>query len=137
LLVIYVLQRIRGDVVGEKRIKFEVLNHYNIIHDTVFISKLKEIGIFDIDIYNSLQYLKEKGYIIFSETFDSDKYNSPHIIQNIRVTANGIDIIENISQDKDSRDKFSYTFNIKMADTVTIDSLIKNEINFDFHASVI
>ena len=74
--------------------------------------------------YNALRYLQEKGFISFKESRDTGGY---HFI-NISVTGFGVDIIEGIERGPEERREFHVTFNIKLADNVNIDSLIKGEI---------
>lgn len=76
------------------------------------------------DIFNALQYLFEKKFISFTE------YKTPMSIglHMFKVTADGIDIIEGIERGSEEKQNFNLIFNIKLADNVTIDSLIKTDL---------
>jgi hypothetical protein len=77
------------------------------------------------DAFGAIKYLEEKGFISFNESIDNMTY---HFI-NIRVTAYGIDIIEGIERGEEEKKEFHINFNIKLAENINIDSLIKGEIN--------
>jgi hypothetical protein len=78
----------------------------------------------DVDLYNSLQYLHEKGFIFYKRGLDTGGES----LHNFHVTAQGVDIIEGVDYDEESRNNFNINFNIKLADNVTVESLIKNEL---------
>ncbi|MCK4635645.1 MAG: hypothetical protein KAT32_02180 [Candidatus Moranbacteria bacterium] len=80
------------------------------------------------NLYNSLQYLEEKGFISYN-FFSKD---GREIFYNIHVIAHGVDIIEGIERDdKEAKDNFTFNFNIKLADNINIESLIKSELSGD------
>ena len=94
------------------------------------VSSNFEKGIFKIasdssvDLYNAIRYLEEKSFIDFNDSRDTSGY----CFINIRVTAFGVDIIEGIERDDEAKKEFNITFNIKIADNINIESLIKNEL---------
>ena len=47
---------------------------------------------------------------------------------NFTVTAGGVDIIEGIERGEAERNNFYLTFNIKLADKINVESLVKNEL---------
>jgi len=57
----------------------------------------------------------------------------------IRVETAGIDIIEGLGHSDSATKQFNTIFNFRLADNITVDSLIKNEINVEsiFKASVL
>lgn len=76
------------------------------------------------DAYNAFKYLFESGFInykVSTETRSSSIYH-------INLTSAGIDIIEGIERGAKEKDKFNITFNIKLAETINIESLIKTEL---------
>ena len=78
-----------------------------------------------VNLYNAIRYLEEKSFIDFNDSGDT---GGDHFV-NIHVTAFGVDIIEGIERDNEAREKFNITFNIKLADNINIESLIKNELS--------
>ncbi len=76
------------------------------------------------DAYNALMYLKDKRFIFFDER----PLNTLEIFINLRVTGAGTDIVEGVVRDDEGRKNFNITFNIKLAENITIDSLIKGEL---------
>lgn len=85
------------------------------------------------DAYNAIQYLREKSFI---ECNESDETNGI-LIYGIRVTAQGVDIVEGVERDKEGRDMFYITFNIKLADNINVESLIKNEVDAIFKLGLV
>lgn len=76
------------------------------------------------DAYNALRYLEEKSFLSFKESSDT----GGDLFHGFRVTAYGVDIIEGIERGTEEKNNFHVTFNIKLADNVSIDSLIKAEL---------
>lgn len=76
------------------------------------------------DAYNALRYLEEKGFLDFKKSSDT----GGDLIHGFHVTAHGVDIIEGIERGPEERRDFHVTFNIKLADSINIDSLIKAEL---------
>ncbi len=87
----------------------------------------------DNNIYNALIYLYEKGFINMSRSSDNV---SDHFL-NISVSQGGIDIVEGIERGEKEKREFHVTFNIKLADDINIESLIKTELGSLIKASLI
>jgi len=87
----------------------------------------------DNNIYNALIYLWKKGFINMSKSPDNV---SDHFL-NINVSSDGIDIVEGIERGEEEKREFHVTFNIKLAENINIESLIKAEIGSLFKASII
>jgi len=83
--------------------------------------------------YNALRYLREKGFISWKE----DGTNLSELFFNLRVTASGVDIIEGIERGKNEKIQFNLFFNIKLADNINVDSLIKLQLDSLIKASLI
>lgn len=86
-----------------------------------------------VDIYNSLVYLKGHRLIDYNKMGDTGSEN----FAGFKVTSNGVDIIEGIERTEEQKRQFNIIFNLKLADNISIDSLIKNEIGSIFKASVV
>lgn len=85
------------------------------------------------DAYFALCYLGEKGFM----NWTNNQASFIELFFNLRVTASGVDIIEGVERGKDERNQFNLTFNIKLADNINIDSLIKNQLDSLIRASLI
>lgn len=88
------------------------------------IENLLKISNNDNDIYNALKYLQGGGFIEMSDSKDNV---GDHFL-NFNVTNYGIDIIEGIERGDEEKRVFNINFNIKVADTVNIESLLKAEV---------
>lgn len=135
LLYFYALQRQNAfpsmEIVsffGIQENKTEMESSSNFVKGMLKVSKKSAA-----DIYNSLRYLKEKRFIDFKEV----KTTIGDLLHNIEVTAWGVDIVEGIERSEEEKKKFNITFNIKIADNINIDSLIKNELGSLFKASLL
>jgi hypothetical protein len=85
------------------------------------------------DAYNALQYLHEKGFITFRE---EPVGSGTNLINELRVSAGGIDIIEGIERGEKEKKAFTITFNIKVDNTFNVESLIKAELDSIFKGSL-
>jgi hypothetical protein len=85
------------------------------------------------DLYNALKYLNEQHLLGIRISRDSGG-DSMH---NFELTAGGVDIIEGIERGQVERANFFVTFNIKLADNINVESLIKNELGSIFKGSLI
>jgi hypothetical protein len=83
--------------------------------------------------YNALAYLHDKGYLAFNDS----RSTGGDSLHNFRVTAAGMDIVEGIERDAQAKDNFTINFNIKLADNVTIESLLKAELGSIFKGSLL
>lgn len=85
------------------------------------------------DAYNALDYLRENSLIEFSSSPDSGGVS----ILNMHVISIGVDIIEGIERNNGAVENFNIMFNFKLADNISIDALVKNEIESLVKASII
>lgn len=76
------------------------------------------------DAYNALRYLEEKHFLAFGKSTDT----AGDLLHGFHVTAFGVDIIEGIERGPEEKNEFHVTFNIKLADNINVDSLIKAEL---------
>lgn len=84
--------------------------------------------------YNALRYLKEKGFI----SWKKDRISGvSEVFLNLRVSASGIDIIEGIERGENEKAQFNFFFNIKLADNIKVDSLIKLQLDSLIKASLL
>jgi len=101
--------------------------------DNEIVKNLLEISGNDNNVYNALIYLQDKGFIKMSRSPDNTNDN----FLNFSVLSGGIDIIEGIERGKNERKQFNVIFNIKVADNINIESLIKTELSSLIKASLI
>jgi len=135
LLYFYTLQRKQGIPIAE-HVRFK--NHWggpiSVTGDGSFEKTILKIGNgSDIDVFNAINYLLEKNFIDCKASTDTGGYSYIWL----KVSAFGIDIIEGIERSKEAKNEFSVNFNIKLADNINIDSLIKNELGSLIKASLI
>ncbi len=97
------------------------------------VQDLLKISGNDNNIYNALIYLDDKGFINMSRSLDNVSDN----FLNFSVSSAGIDIIEGIERGESERKKFNIIFNIKLADNINVESLIKTELGSLIKASLI
>ena len=125
LLYFYALQRKNAFPIMEV-LGFTGINDKIQIEDNSELTK----GILNItndsteDAFNALRYLEKDGFISYKEERDSGGYYFHHIELNPK----GIDIVEGIERDEIGKKEFHVNFNIKLADNINIDSLIKAEL---------
>jgi hypothetical protein len=82
-----------------------------------------------INLKNAFQYLKDKRLI----DFQSNGLFQEHIeIYNLSITAAGVDIIEGVDGAETDKGKYQTTFNVKLADNLNIESLLKAELGSIF-----
>ncbi len=97
------------------------------------VQNLLKISNNDNNIYNALKYLTDKGFIEMSKNSDNVSDN----FLNFSVSSIGIDVIEGIERGVEEKKIFNVTFNIKVADNINIESLMKAEIGSLLKASII
>ena len=134
LLFFYALQRKNAFPIMEI-VRFSGIHNNNISigrGESSFIKDLKNISSSASDIYNALRYLEEKRFIDFRESNDT----GGDVFHSIRVTAYGVDIIEGIEREEEERKKFYITFNIKLAENINVESLIKTKLESLVKASL-
>jgi hypothetical protein len=134
LLIIYVIQR--EDPVG---LQEEMIDIVTVVYsddkrrvpyfreDTRLVKAMRAVDDNDASLYSAFHYLLDKELIGFlnkekNKTMDGEYYFG------IRLTDKGFDVIEGVEQSKESQKKFSSLFNITIAPTVKVDSLVKAEV---------
>lgn len=135
LIYFYYLQRKNGAPI------IDILRFSNNFHGPIkiegenqFNKGIREISSdSDIDAFNAINYLYEKNFIECK--ISSDTGGDNYIM--LKVSAWGIDVIEGIERGEKEKKEFNFVFNIKLADNINIDSLIKNELASLFKASLI
>lgn len=128
LLQLYVLQREQGSIKNEILRFDKNYDNKDELTRSSLGKQLYEIANSSVpDVYNSLLYLYEKGFISFTDSKDT---GGEHFL-NIRVIAGGIDIIEGVERGEKAREQFNLNFNF------TIDSLIKADIENAVKVSLI
>ena len=95
------------------------------------IDELKEYS--DGDLLNAIKYLCDYRLI----TFNISKTNVGDIFLNFEVTAHGVDLIEGIERGDVERNQFNVTFNFKINNEITVESLLKAELGSLIKASLI
>lgn len=80
------------------------------------------------DVLNGIDYLLGKDFINCTKKSD----NRGWLIHNITLTSTGVDIVEGIERGKSERNNFYMTFNIKLTDTINVESLLKAELGSIF-----
>lgn len=131
LLFFYTIQRKSGSVLYEPLL-FSDGETVQLPMEEGLSSKLKKIAS-PPDVYNCLRYLRDYQYL----DYDISTSTGGDSMYNFRVTARGIDIIEGIERDDDAKKDFTINFNIKLAENITVESLIKTQLGSLFKASVL
>lgn len=88
----------------------------------------------DVDLFNALTYLNELSLISYEEIKDIS--GGSHINQ-LKITAQGIDLIEGIERGQQEKREFNITFNFNIKNDVTVESLLKAELGLIFKASLL
>jgi len=141
LLYFYSIQRSDYAKLHDFVLKFQ-MRHFSdknekspkVIHkDNEIVQNLLKIARDDNNVYNALKYLEDKGFIEMSKSSDNVSDN----LLNFSVSSVGIDIIEGIERGKEEKREFNIIFNIKVADNINIESLIKAELGSLIKASLV
>jgi len=140
LLYFYSIQRDDYSYLHDLVLSFQMRHFRNSEKSPVLESKEHEISKNlikiagnDNNVYNALIYLHEKGFIGMSKV----RTNVSDSFLNFSVSSGGVDIIEGIEREAEERNNFYITFNIKLADNIKIENLIKAELGSLFRASVV
>lgn len=88
----------------------------------------------DVDLFNAVTYLNELGLISYEEM--KDVSGGSHINE-LKITARGIDLVEGIERGKQEKREFNITFNFNIKNDVTVESLLKAEFGSIFKASLL
>lgn len=132
LLFFYAKQR-KGGFESLDIIHFTDWKDIKMPGDNDITKGLKAISASAADIYNALEYLEDSGYLSYRRS----RNTGGDMMHQFRVTAGGIDIVEGIERDEEAKHNFTVNFNIKLADSVTVESLIKNELGSLIKTSLI
>ncbi len=87
----------------------------------------------DGDIYNALVYLFDSGLIFYNDSQENTGSN----LMNLRVTSDGVDMVENIDKGSEEKRQFNITFNFNITNEMTFESLLKAEFGSIFKASLL
>lgn len=85
------------------------------------------------DLYNGLNYLDQRNFMSLHQS----RSTGGDSLHSFMVTSHGIDIIEGIERGQEERNNFYVTFNIKVADQINVESLLKNELGSIFDISAL
>jgi len=137
-VLIYLYDRQRKEAFAlsyDAMLRFESVNSQVVLHGAGKFEKvlLHAANSQASDAYNALDYLQGYSFIEFIASHASGGSVTMH---NFHVLQPGIDIIEGIEQDDESRHSFNVTFNFKLADNINIEALIKNEVESLIKASI-
>lgn len=125
LLIFYKRHTTQGFITNEI-MEFEQNDGWTISFvDEVLRIALEEEVSSPIAIKNSLEYLRGKGLISFMvEGLMNESFSAYYF----SLTANGIDMIEGVGGTGNMRVTYQNTFNVKLADNVNVESLLKTEL---------
>ncbi len=87
-------------------------------------SNLLDINPSTTDIYNAFTFLTDKGLIRSKGRATAEAT----IYVGIHLTDAGVDIVEGIERGSDGKQEFTVTFNINVADNVTVDGLVRENL---------
>ena len=125
LLIFYKRYVTQGFITNEV-MQFEYEDKWELdFDDEILTAALRDEVSSPIIIKNALQYLKDKGLITFktrgllSGNFAAYLFN---------LTSRGVDMIEGVGGAGNTRDAYQNTFNIKLADNINVESLLKTEL---------
>lgn len=76
-------------------------------------------------IKNALQYLEDKGLISFKT---QGMMSGDFIAYLFNLTSSGVDMIEGVGGAGNTRDTYQTTFNVKLAENINVESLLKAEL---------
>lgn len=131
LLYFYAKQRQRG-FNSHEIMRFTDWDNIKLVGQSGMEAEVAKLSSNYADLYNAILYLGEKGYLYFKQSRNS----GGDMIHSFRVTAPGVDIIEGVERDTAAKQNFTVNFNIKVADNITVESLIKNELGSVFKGSL-
>lgn len=125
LLIFYKRYTTQG-FITEEVMQFEYDDKWELDTDDELLKSAldDEIGS-PILIKNALQYLKEKGLVSFMV---EGLLSGDFVALYFNLTSGGVDMIEGIGGAGNTRDIYQNTFNVKLADNINIESLLKNEL---------
>lgn len=141
LLYFYLIQRNDYAKLHDLVLEFQMRHFSNkddespqITHkENAVAQNLLKISGNDNNVYNALIYLQDKGFIEMRKIPDNVNDN----FLNFSVSSAGIDIIESIERGESEKKEFNIIFNIKLADNINVENLIKAELGSLFKASLI
>lgn len=75
--------------------------------------------------YGAMKYLIEEKLVSYEKGLGSGRRI---IYRNLSVTSKGVKLIEDVGKGEAERKQFNLIFNIKLADKITVESLLKAEL---------
>ncbi len=138
LLYFYLLHRTKPVLLSDWMMSFNTYTKKISIEDrsnTEVIDSLIQISSNEMDIINALEYLSQKHFI--STGGKGLDMSGNATFHSVKLTAGGIDIIENIEQGESEQKNFEINFNINVNNNMNIESLLKTEIGSLFKGSLI
>lgn len=94
------------------------------INNSDISEKIRTLVPKDLDIYNSLIYLKDKNFLNFTKKV----IKSREALTSFEVTSDGLDIIEGVERGEGERKEFKVNFNLNVNNNFNVESLLKAEI---------
>lgn len=133
LLYLYSKQKETG-FTDKKDLKFRIdYDHARIVEGHKLNEPLLAICEHNVPLaYNAVQYLIDKKLINIQKGLGG---GSVRIFRDIALNENGIDMVEGVEGGENEKNRFSVTFNVKLADEVNIESLVKTELGSLIKAS--
>ena len=125
LLIFYMRYTTQG-FITEEVMQFEYDDKWVLDTDDELLKSAlnDEIGS-PILIKNALQYLEDKRLISFKTR---GLVSGDFVAHMFNLTSNGVDMIEGVGGAGNTRDIYQNTFNVKLADNINVESLLKNEL---------
>lgn len=125
LLIFYRRYTVQG-FITEDALEFEYDNGWEFTTSDSLLEKALKVEVdSSILIKNSLQYLEDKGLITFKT---QGLLSSDFLGYQFNLTSTGVDMIEGVGGAGNSRATYQTTFNVKLADNINVDSLLKTEL---------
>ena len=125
LLIFYKLHTAQG-YITEETLEFEYGNSWEFsTEDKVLEKALNDEIDSSILIKNALQYLEDKGLITFKT---QGLMSGDFLGYQFNLTSNGVDMIEGVGGAGNTRAVYQSTFNVKLAENINVESLLKTEL---------
>lgn len=131
LLALYSVYRDKGEISGDDVISFEYDKEWSVASEHTELVKIM-LNVSNGSVLNlksSIKYLEEKRLIKLSRT---GSLAGDFDIHDIEITSKGIDIIEGATGPQASRAIYQNTFNVKLAENISLESLITAKLGAEF-----
>lgn len=125
LLSLYVLQLSNPTELEQTSVVFQATSDVELETDAWLEDILHSINDNDNLLYNSFNYLLEKGLIAKKNKKD---FMGGLLLLGLHLTASGIDVIEGVEQGEEPQKIIKSLFNFNFSSKMTIDSLVKAEV---------